>query len=150
MTVKVGSEGEARECPHPRIFSFPVGWCTYTQGSFSLSANTSRLSEACLPRHSKFLLYLLFIDIQHATGRQVEVRRQAVGGGSLPHQAGHGDRTHHRTWPQAPLPPKYLAGPWVILNPIKLTMKINCHTIFFWGGGLWDWVEGGDRTGEMA
>lgn len=59
-----GVEGEAREHPHPLIFSSPVGWCHLYSGSFSVSGNASQihLEVSGLPVNSKFFPYLLFID----------------------------------------------------------------------------------------
>lgn len=94
--------------PTSTDFSHPL-WdgASSTQGSSSLSGNTSQTLRSLSPGHSKFFLYGLFIDTHHATGTQVEARRQAVGVGSLLHHVGVdnvGTEHDHQTRRQVPFP----------------------------------------------
>lgn len=76
MNVKVGLGGEAWERSHPLIFLILCGVVPAPlRVALPALETLHRHSEACLQGHSKFLLYLLFTDTQHATGTQVEARR---------------------------------------------------------------------------
>lgn len=114
------SKWEAGERPHPLIFSFPVGWCRLHSGRFPSLEIPHRYTQRPVSQVILNSLHIYYLSTQYATGMPVEVRRHTAGVGSLRH-LGLGHRTQMIG----------LGGPWVILNPTKLSMKINGHTFFF-------------------